>query len=170
MNNPVYTEHKSVTTLNGARRVAGMGDELWYKVKDWGTRRKDAAGKYKCRWRIILKRVWNKLCTEFNGVYILCHNNIIRCRMFAKRICECGNEPPTIQHSPSEKLIGLQLVKEFPAFYRTRRFITAFTSAHHLPLSWASPIQSISPLSTSWRSILIFTSRLYLGLPSGLFP
>jgi hypothetical protein len=28
MNNPVYTEHKSVTTLNGARRVAGMGDEL----------------------------------------------------------------------------------------------------------------------------------------------
>jgi hypothetical protein len=27
-----------------------------------------------------------------------------------------------------EKLIGLQLVKKFPAFYGTRRFITAFTS------------------------------------------
>ena len=31
-----------------------------------------------------------------------------------------------------EKPIGFQLVKKFPAFYGTRRFITAFTSAHHL--------------------------------------
>jgi hypothetical protein len=28
-----------------------------------------------------------------------------------------------------EKLTGIQLVKKFPAFYRTRRFITAFTCA-----------------------------------------
>jgi len=28
-----------------------------------------------------------------------------------------------------EKLIGFQLVKKFPAFYGTRKFITAFTSA-----------------------------------------
>jgi hypothetical protein len=34
-----------------------------------------------------------------------------------------------------EKLTGLQLVKNFPAFYGTRRFITAFTSARHLSLS-----------------------------------
>jgi len=34
-----------------------------------------------------------------------------------------------------EKLTGLQLVKKFPAFYGTRKFITAFTSARHLPLS-----------------------------------
>ena len=31
-----------------------------------------------------------------------------------------------------ETLTGLQLVKKFPAFYGTRRFITALTSAHHL--------------------------------------
>ena len=31
-----------------------------------------------------------------------------------------------------EKLTGLQLVKKFYAFYGTRRFITAFTSARHL--------------------------------------
>jgi hypothetical protein len=31
-----------------------------------------------------------------------------------------------------EKLTGLQLVKKFPAFYGTRRFITAFTTACHL--------------------------------------
>jgi len=34
-----------------------------------------------------------------------------------------------------EKLTGFQLVKEFPAFYGTRRFITVFTSARHLSLS-----------------------------------
>ena len=37
-------------------------------------------------------------------------------------------------------------------------------------LSWASSIQSISPHPTSWRSILILSSYLGLGLPSGLFP
>jgi hypothetical protein len=30
-----------------------------------------------------------------------------------------------------EKLIASQLVKEFPAFYGTRRFITVFTKARH---------------------------------------
>ena len=34
-----------------------------------------------------------------------------------------------------ENLIGLQLVKKFPAFYGTRRVITPFTSARHLSLS-----------------------------------
>jgi hypothetical protein len=31
-----------------------------------------------------------------------------------------------------EKLTLSQLVKKFPAFYGTRRFITAFTRAYHL--------------------------------------
>ena len=68
-----------------------------------------------------------------------------------------------------EKLTGLQLVKKFPAFYGTRRFITALTSVRHLSLSWASPIQSIYPHPTSWRSVLILSTHLRLGLPSGLF-
>jgi hypothetical protein len=34
-----------------------------------------------------------------------------------------------------EKLTGFQLVKKFPAFYGTRRFITADTRARHLSLS-----------------------------------
>ena len=67
------------------------------------------------------------------------------------------------------KLTGFQLVKKFPAFYGTRRFITALTSVRHLSLSCASPIQSTYPHPTSWRSILIST-HLRLGLPSGLFP
>ena len=69
-----------------------------------------------------------------------------------------------------EKLTGLQLVKKFPAFHVTRRFITALTSVRHLSLSWASPIQSIYPHPTSWRSILILSTYLRLGLPSGNFP
>ena len=71
---------------------------------------------------------------------------------------------------PLEKLTGLQLVKKFPAFHGTRRFITALTSVRHLSLSWASPIQSIYPHPTSWRSVLILSTHLRLGLPSGLLP
>ena len=40
----------------------------------------------------------------------------------------------------------------------------------HLSLSWASSIQSIPPRPTSWRSILILSSHLRLGLPSGFLP
>ena len=69
-----------------------------------------------------------------------------------------------------EKLTGPQLVNKFPTFYGIRRLGTAFTSARHLSLSWASSIQSIPPHTTSWRSTLILSSHLCLGLPSGLFP
>jgi len=69
-----------------------------------------------------------------------------------------------------EKLTGLLLVKKFPAFHGTRMFITALTSVRHLSLSWASPIQSTYPHPTSWRSILILSTHLRLGLPSGLLP
>ena len=68
-----------------------------------------------------------------------------------------------------EKLTGLQLVKKFPAFYGSRRFITALTSVRHLSVSWASPIQSIYQHPTSWRSVLILSTHLCLGLPSVLF-
>ena len=40
-----------------------------------------------------------------------------------------------------EKLTGLQLVKKFPAFYGTRRFITVLTSVRHL----SSPHTHIPP-------------------------
>jgi len=36
-----------------------------------------------------------------------------------------------------EKLTGSQLVKKFPAFYGTRKFITAFTTTRQLSLSLA---------------------------------
>ena len=61
-----------------------------------------------------------------------------------------------------EKLTGLQPLKKFPAFHGTRRFVTALTSVRHLSLSWASPIQSIYPHPTSWRSILILSTHMLL--------
>ena len=45
-----------------------------------------------------------------------------------------------------EKLTGFQLVKKFPAFYEKRMFITAFTSARHMSLSWASSIPNLMSL------------------------
>ena len=68
-----------------------------------------------------------------------------------------------------QKLTGLQLVKKFPTFHGTRRFITALTNVRHLSLSWASPIQSIYPHPTSWRSVPILSTHLRLGLSSGKF-
>jgi len=43
-----------------------------------------------------------------------------------------------------EKLTGFQLLKKFPTFYGTWRFITAFTSAHHL----SSILSQLNPVHT----------------------
>jgi len=64
-----------------------------------------------------------------------------------------------------EKLTSFQLVKKFPAFYGTRRFITALTSAHHLSLSWASSIQSMSPTSDLLKNHLIIILPSTPGSP-----
>jgi hypothetical protein len=48
-----------------------------------------------------------------------------------------------------EKLQRPKLLKKFPAFYGTRKFITVFIKARHLSLSWVRLIQSISPLPAS---------------------
>ena len=69
-----------------------------------------------------------------------------------------------------EKLTGLQLVKEFPAFCGTRRFIIGITSARYLSLSWASSIQSIPPNPTSLRSISILSSIYAWVSPVVFFP
>jgi len=48
----------------------------------------------------------------------------------------------SMEQSPSWEANRIQLLKKFPAFYGTRRFIIAITSARHQSLSWASSIQS----------------------------
>ena len=69
-----------------------------------------------------------------------------------------------------EKLTGSAASQEIPRIFGTRKFISILTSARHLSLSWANSIQSQQPPPTLWRSILILSSHLRLGLPNGLFP
>jgi hypothetical protein len=68
-----------------------------------------------------------------------------------------------------EKLIVTQLVKEFNAFYETRRFITVFTRACHWSLFWARCIHFTLSHPNSLRSILILSSHLRPTFPSGHF-
>ena len=75
----------------------------------------------------------------------------------------------SMQQSPSFEANPFS-TSQIPRIVWNPKFITAFTSARHLSLSWASSIQSMPPHPTSWRSILILSSHLRLGLPSGLFP
>jgi hypothetical protein len=63
-----------------------------------------------------------------------------------------------------EKRPIMQLLKNFPVFYATRRFMTVLSRALHWSLSRATSIQ------ISLRSILILSTYLRLGLPCGLLP
>jgi hypothetical protein len=75
-----------------------------------------------------------------------------------------------MKQSPSWESNRFSDSQEIPRILWNLRFITAFTSARQLSLSWANSTQSINPHPTSWRSILILSSHLRMGLPSGLFP
>jgi hypothetical protein len=61
----------------------------------------------------------------------------------------------------------VQPLKNFPAFYGTRMFNTVFTRTLRWSLSWAISIQSTPVHPISLRSILILSTHLRLGLPSG---
>ena len=75
-----------------------------------------------------------------------------------------------MEQSPSWEADRFSASQKFLTFYGTRNFITAVASARHLSLSWTSSIQSLPLHPTSWRSILILSFHLRLGLTSGLFP
>ena len=107
-----------------------------------------------CNWPLLFEvSTWNFIYYYYYYYYAIIFNIIT---YFCSAAC-------------LEKLTGSQLVKKFPAFYGTRKLITAFTSSRQLSLSWATSIQSISP-SKFVKIILILSSNLCLNLPSGLFP
>jgi hypothetical protein len=59
-----------------------------------------------------------------------------------------------------QKLTVPQLVKKFPIFYGTWKFITTFTIALHLSTLFARLIHSIPSQPTDLRSILILSSHV----------
>jgi hypothetical protein len=67
-----------------------------------------------------------------------------------------------------EKLPGSVASQEIPRIFGTRKFPTVPTIARHPSLSWANSIQSPPVPPASWRSLLILSSHLRLGLPSGI--
>ena len=72
--------------------------------------------------------------------------------------------------SPSWAANWFAASQEIPRISQNPKVHYRTHSVRHLSLSWASPIQPIYPHPTSWRSILILSTHLRLGLPSGLFP
>jgi len=68
-----------------------------------------------------------------------------------------------------ETITVSRLVKKFRSFYGNQMFITVYTRTRHWSLSWARWIQSTPSHPISPRSILILSSHIRLGIPSGLF-
>ena len=68
-----------------------------------------------------------------------------------------------------EKLTGPQLVKKFPAFYATQRFITAI---HKLlpPVSTLGQINPVHSSSFFLKFHFKIIPHLHQGLPNGVFP
>jgi len=60
--------------------------------------------------------------------------------------------------------------QEIPRISRNPKVHYRTHKQRQISLSWASPIQSIYPHPISCRSIIILSTHLRLGLPSGLFP
>jgi len=68
-----------------------------------------------------------------------------------------------------DNLTGPQLMKKFPHFMEPEcslQYSQQPTAYPCLELDQSGPCHTLN----SWRSILIFSSHLHLGLPSGLFP
>jgi hypothetical protein len=70
----------------------------------------------------------------------------VMCKIHRKLAFDLFSVNNSIEQSLSKNLTSLQLLKKFPALYGTRRFITAFTRARHLSISWARLIQSMPPI------------------------
>jgi hypothetical protein len=110
---------------------------------------------------------WNDTDREDEGRLVL----VPLCAApISHRVVSCFLHPTPWSTVLPEKLTRPQLIKKFTAFYGSRKFITAFTTARHLSLSWTRSIQSTSPHPTSQRFVLISPSHLWLGLTSVVLP
>jgi len=83
----------------------------------------------------FMKQMHYVMYVKIIVVYIVLRN----CLYVPTQLPSCRSKYPYLLTPLSrvllEKLTGFQLLKKFPAFYGTQRFITAFTTARHLSLS-----------------------------------
>jgi hypothetical protein len=77
---------------------------------------------------------------------------------------------PTSWSRVLEKLGVIQLLKNFPTFNGTWKFITAFTRASRRSLSWARCVQFIISHPVSLRSILILSPSFSGGIRRDFLP
>jgi len=75
----------------------------------------------------------------------------------------------SMQQSPSWGADRFSSSQEIPRILWNQKVHYSFHKCSHLSLSWARAIQSMPPHPTFWKSILILSSHLRLGLKSGLF-
>ena len=73
----------------------------------------------------------------------------------------------SMEKNPSWKTYPFSASQEIPCILWKPK---AHYRARHMSLSWTISCQSMPSHPTSWSSILILSSHLYLGLPCGLFP
>jgi len=93
-----------------------------------------------------------------------------RTSMMVGHLTQGGQLTNSMKRSPSWEADSLSLVKKFPAFYGNLKFISVFTISRQWFQPWARWIQSTISHLIFPRSILILSSHLRLGFPSGLSP
>jgi hypothetical protein len=129
---------------------------------------------------MLLLPIWIKTCV-YRRLFVIYSwralTIVSECRnaaSFALRHVECDFCKISYLLTPWSRVLLEKLTVDFaasqeiPRIYGTRKSLTVPTSARHLSLSWANSTQSPRPPPTSWRSVLIFSSHLRLGLPNGL--
>jgi hypothetical protein len=116
------------------------------------------------------KKIWKYELHSENVVCItISRHEILTCDLDHTHVGHVVSTYLLTELSPSGELPIVHPLKNFPAFYWTRRFITVFTRALTWFLSWARSIQAIPSHPISLRSTLILSTHLRLGLPSGCF-
>jgi hypothetical protein len=87
-------------------------------------------------WPFSSVQVWSRNSTPFHNVACTCQDSLFHLSLFTYLLRGA-------QSWRSWPVLGWS--KKFPAFYENWRSITAFTSAHHLYLTWGRTIQSAPP-------------------------
>ena len=116
---------------------------------------------------VIFQEKLLKVLKCYNFLWVQRRHNCSPAASFANCVMTLYLLTYSMMQSPSWETNWFAASKEIPRISRNPK---VHYRTQKRPPSWASPIQSIYPHPTSWRSILILSTHLRLGLPSGLLP